>query len=208
MIKEPWLTLSQYQSRGNSPEGYQRFEIDLEHKLLIPTGKLETKAGLLAEFLRSAVAEKSVLDIGCDKGYFSWLSKSYGAKVVTANEKSRNPIGYAKTLFRVFGMNIEVLHQDLFRQKEERVYDLVLALAVLHQIGLELDETLAIIRGYARQGAVIEFCEDYQEVFGKTWNLHRFSEAALAKFKSMALIGEYDAVGDYKGRRYLWYCGC
>jgi 2-polyprenyl-3-methyl-5-hydroxy-6-metoxy-1,4-benzoquinol methylase len=199
--------LTQYQSRAGNPQGYQRFDLDLEHKLLIPKDKLEIKANLLMDFLRKIVPGKTVLDIGCDKGYFSHLASELGAKNVTANDVSVRPLHYAYAMFNITGKrNVEVLRHNLFAEPLDLQFDLVLALAMIHQTNVSIEDSVSVIRKHAKVGAVIEFCEDYKEKFGESWNSERFSEAVLARFKSMVLIGEYDAIGDYSGRRYLWYC--
>lgn len=201
MLKEPLHTLHHYQSRDDDPQGYQHFKIDTERNQLIPLGR-KTKAKLLAEFLRSVIPGKTVLDLGCDKGYFSYLAADLGASKVIANDVNARSLNYASILFKIMKkQNVEVVLGNLAGKNIQ--CDWVLALAVIHQLHLGINESLTLIHNYCKEGAVIEFCDDYRNTFGKTWNVDYFCAASRLVFSEVKLIGEYEASGC---KRSIWCC--
>lgn len=217
MIKEPGYTLTTYKYKADrklaTKEGYQWFDIDCTNNQLVPQqgGKLLVKANLIDQHIRERSKARTVLDIGCDKGYFSWVAVSGGASAVTAVDKSAKPIEFLKEMSRMMRWPIEPLQVDLFESDVQfiRPFGYALALAVIHQVERKsVQDVLARIRSLVKHGALIEFCEDYREEKGPDWNADNFVRWASQHFAEVELLAKYEAMSAYKGHRYIYDCRC
>ena len=212
MISEPFYTINQIKYEANrhleTKEGYQWYSVNKHGLTPFANSKLYFKEKLIAQTISDMVKGRSVLDLGCDKGYFSWWSMKCGATSVTANDINMRLYKYLHLLFRTMRWNIEILVDDLFQQDSSRKWDCVLALALLHQLPFELDASIRIIRSICSYRCIIEFCEDYQKSLGDNWNVSNFEQIINRFFTYSDLIASYPAIGKYDGVRYIYDCRC
>jgi 2-polyprenyl-3-methyl-5-hydroxy-6-metoxy-1,4-benzoquinol methylase len=215
MIKEPLYSINSFKFKANrdlcSPEGYQRYNIDIKNKELIPfkNTKLDVKKKFIELILNKNVKNKKVLDIGCDKAYFSWLAMQHGAIEVVANDINKEIYDYVNILCKVMKWKkITPLNKNLFIEKNIKS-DYVICLAMIHEVN-NLSHELIVkkIREMCFEGALIEFCEDYQYKFGKQWNKSWFEDLIKNIFSYSELVGEYNAISKKTGKRYLYDCKC
>jgi 2-polyprenyl-3-methyl-5-hydroxy-6-metoxy-1,4-benzoquinol methylase len=216
MIMEPVYSINCYKYLASrteeDKEGYQRYDVDFKNNALVPKkgDKLEAKSRVIEPIFRNKLKGKSVIDIGCDKGYFSWLAyKSGAAKVVSVDirQKLENHIAF---MAKVMKWPITPITFDLFGGEGEfaRKFDYALALAMIHQVEAPPQRVIERIRSLVDQGAIIEFCEDYREVKGPEWTLDNFEKMVGGQFSSIEFIDKYDAVGQWVGKRYVYDCRC
>ena len=197
-------------------EGYQWIDIDFENNIIKPIigSKLYHKANLVEPLIKSISPNKTIIDIGCDKGYFSWLAYKSGAFYVFANEIHPNVHKFTKTLFKHMKCNrIEPLNRNLFTEKRTIIVDYVFAFAVIHQIeGFGMESVIERIRSFCSKGALIEFCGDYRVRLGESWNLSNFESIVSKNFCSSSCVVSYEAInGDNpnnRGTRYIYDCRC
>jgi hypothetical protein len=193
-----------------SREGYQWLTVDYAGRALVPIpgSKLEHKAALIDPLLPRLVPGRVVLDIGCDKGYFSWSAWRHGASLVYANEIHPKVGEFLKTTTRYMRWGVVPVADNLFAPGGRQIEaDYVLALAVLHQVeNMTLGEAVAKVR------ALIEFCGDYRQRLGPQWTLEEFAAAAGGQFASVTCLASYPSMngGDaaQSGTRYLYDCRC
>lgn len=210
MIAEPNYTLEKLKNSFTSLD-YQKFKMDFRNQTLTPLGKHKTKYDILLPFMRN-MDGLDLLEIGCDKGLYTYMACKGGAASVVANDIRGDLIDYRNILFRALRMPVTNTKENLFRdmKEEPKQYDYVIALAVLHQIkkDLSMEAKIAHIHKMSRFGTLLEFCEDYKEKFGPSWNLSRFKKVADWYYKSTTLLGQYPAIGRYEGIRYIYDCRC
>jgi 2-polyprenyl-3-methyl-5-hydroxy-6-metoxy-1,4-benzoquinol methylase len=207
MIAEYNYTLEKLKKAGDD---YQQFELDEESQLLRPSGKHKTKHDLLNPFMEK-LDGLDVLEIGCDKGLYTYMACKAGASSIVANDIRLDLVDYRNLMFRILDMPVTNTSENLFEDmtQEPKQYDYVMALAVLHQIkNGNMEGRIAHIQKMSRFGTLLEFCEDYQEKLGPTWNLSRFKRIVGWYYKNVSLVAQYPAVGDYKGVRYVYDCRC
>ena len=202
MISEPKFTLDNLRRKDKGTD-YQQFAIDVKNKTLIPSGKHRTKFEMVRNIdLRGM----RVLDLGCDKGLYSYMACKNGAHHVVANDIRYNLVQYRNILFKILGLPVQNTSNNVFLENKQ--YDYVLALAMLHEVeNLTLREKIYSIRRMSKKGSIIEFCEDYSEKFDD-WSLGKFLKCVRSEYKTIELVGEYPAIGDYKGTRYIYDCCC
>lgn len=216
MMREPEHTLNQLKWSANrnlaTKEGYQWYDIDFKNRRLVPlpNTKLDVKRHLIEPVIAKNVPNRTVLDLGCDKGYFSWYAMKCGAEKVIANDVNDKLEIYLRTLTATMGWSrMKVLNENLFDGELRVDADYVLALAMIHQVdNMEPVEVVRRIRRMAGEGALIEFCEDYQYKYGDGWNHQWFEEELLWEFERVNPVGSYDAIAEKKGKRYLYDCRC
>lgn len=211
MFREPIYSLETIKTEICGGQGYQRFGYRFAERELLPRDKHLIKHDLLGPFMRSRMPGSTVLEIGCDKGLYSYMAFRYGAKQVTANDVNAKLESYSRLLFKWLGYPIRFHYGNLFEDLSKTPYhvDYVIALAVLHQIkNCTLEEKISHIRSMSHEGSLIEFCEDYQQMFGPAWNVNTFLEIVKGLYSTCDIIGEYDAIGGTSGRRYICDCRC
>jgi 2-polyprenyl-3-methyl-5-hydroxy-6-metoxy-1,4-benzoquinol methylase len=215
MIKEPLYSINNFKWKANrqlaSQEGYQRYDVDVKNKKLIPfkNTKLDIKRKFIEPILEKNVKNKTVLDLGCDKGYFSWYAMESGATEIVANDIDKNVCEYINFLCKTMRWSfIKSLNKNLFLEKKIKK-NYVICLAMIHEVNnLSHESIIECIRDMCTEGAMIEFCEDYQYKFGNNWNKIWFEKIIEKLFKKYELIGVYDAVAKKTGQRYLYDCKC
>lgn len=209
MLKEPDVTLEllKYGANRNlrSKEGYQWYQFVGEELVPFQDSKTDIKARCLEPHMH-IVSGKTVLDIGCDKGYFFWFAKKHGALSVTCNEIHKPLIDYLQVFCKLFSLNFD--SRNLFREQCPPTYDVTMSLAMIHQVGEPLYTIVDKIRSMTKGCSIIEFFEDYSQRFGSQWNLDVFKKIVLQHYNSVDVLCDYEAIGDYKGRRYLCHARC
>jgi 2-polyprenyl-3-methyl-5-hydroxy-6-metoxy-1,4-benzoquinol methylase len=216
MILEPLYSLNEFKYAANrhlaTKEGYQWYDIDTKKKTLIPfeKTKLDVKRKLIEPIIDKLAFNKTILDLGCDKGYFSWYCMKAGASRVVANDVNDQIHDYLTFLCKVMRWDkIEPLKSNLFSSNESFRFNYVLSLAMIHEVkNCEHKKVIQKIRDMAIDGALIEFCEDYQYKFGSSWNNKWFESALNKYFNKIELVGTYDAIAEKGGKRYIYDCSC
>lgn len=102
------------------------------------------------------VKGKSLLDVGCSYGYFSFEAEKRGAARVLAIEADESAYLGCNILKEIFGSKIEIMHKDIFCESFEEKFDIILLLNVLH----DLKEPMRALRKLAdlcNQTLIIEF---------------------------------------------------
>lgn len=214
MIKEPENTINYYKWKANrnlaTKNGYQWFDIDFVSKKLIPMErtKLDVKRKLIEETIKKRVAGKSVIDIGCDKGYFAWCAMKYGAREVFANDLNDKLEEFVTIMCKTMKWPIKFMNKNLFEDNHGLKFDYVMSLAMIHQIGISAEEAVEKIREMSIEGSLIEFCEDYQYKFGITWNVKWFEDLLKKHYSKIELVATYQAIAEKTGTRYVYDCCC
>lgn len=128
----------------SEPFGYQRIEL--------PFG-LATRGDdrrLTADRIFPAdMTGKTVLDLGCNSGYFCFEALRRGASRVVGVDHSETAIRGARKLAECLGAKAEFLHRDWNTDPVTEVFDYVLCLNVLHHLDnplLVLDQLIAVTR--------------------------------------------------------------
>jgi len=107
---------------------------------------------------------KTVLDIGCNEGFFSFEAERRGASRVLAIDKGEDARVKFALVKKILDSQVEFSDQNLFDIKPARLgrFDMVFFLAVLHHLRYPI---LAIDRLYDLTGefAVIEYVEAVPE---------------------------------------------
>jgi 2-polyprenyl-3-methyl-5-hydroxy-6-metoxy-1,4-benzoquinol methylase len=212
MIREPAYTLEFLKATANhslnSKDGYQWYDIDTANRRLRvhANSKSDFKAKILKPKFQALLPGCTVMDLGCDKGYFSWLAVEAGATHVLAVDVKPELKRYLDNLVSIMKWPIEPINQNLFTTEFDRKVDYVLALAMLHEIKQEIGATIRRIRSLCTCGAIIEFCEDYSEEKG--WNREEFESLLSNTFRQASLIDRYRAISTSPGWRYLYECLC
>ena len=124
----------------------------------------ETKDATRRKFemmnLPADLAGQSVLDIGCNEGFFAFEAERRGAKRVVAIDKS--PAAREKFLLvsRILGSSVDFRFAELAELDlaELRRFDLVFFLSVFHHLRHPL-ATLDLVASLTRGRAVMEFVE-------------------------------------------------
>ena len=109
---------------------YQRIELT---NGLVTSGKIDCKARL--SLLKNIVfRDRSVLDIGCNSGYYClWAKKQSAAKVVGVDIDA-NRIKEGRTLAEIEGLNIEFNVKQMSELMELGQFDFVFCFAVFTEI--------------------------------------------------------------------------
>jgi len=210
-MKEPHYTLDLLKRQACDRTDYQQFEADFANRQLIPSGKHKIKAEVLSSYFQAVMPGKTVIDIGCDKGLFSYLAYKSGAISILAYERNAKLTTYRDVLFQYLGVPAVFSTEDLFLDQSQPapVADCVMALAVLHEIKYgSLEDKIRRIRKMSLERSLIEFCEDYQSRFGDGWNLDVFKSLIRQHYRDVGLVAEYPAIGELSGTRYIFDCCC
>jgi hypothetical protein len=207
-MKEPQYTLELLKLQAcKGSVGYQRFDIDFASKTLHPHDKHKIKSDLLLDYMSKVMPGKSVIEIGSDKGLYSYLAHKFGARSIIVNDKSRKLAKYRRLLFKCLGVSAEFSEENFFKNIEFPQADCVIALAVLHEIEQgTLEEKIKRIREMSLECSLIEFCEDYQLRFGNYWNVESFKRIAERYYRHINLVAQYEAIGGDPGTRYIFDC--
>jgi len=209
-MKEPAYTLEALKKLAcKNGIGYQRFDVDFNSRTLHPHDKHKVKYDLLYDYMQRVIPGQTVIDLGCDKGFYSVMAYQAGATSVLSNEKNAKLTNYRKLLFKCLHYPATHSEENYFADMSKPVpkADCVLALSVLHEIKhVSLDDKIRRIREMSRHRSLIEFCEDYQERFGDWWNIDTFVEIVQRHYSELNLIAKYDAIGGASGTRYIYDC--
>jgi tRNA (mo5U34)-methyltransferase len=96
-----------------------------------PRTKLERFAKLLPADLKG----KSVLDIGCNAGFYSFEMARRGAARVVGIDSDRRYLAQARLASEVYGISLELRELDVYRVTELREqFDVVLFMGVLYHL--------------------------------------------------------------------------
>jgi SAM-dependent methyltransferase len=80
------------------------------------------------------LAGRSVLDIGCAIGFFSFEAERRNARKVVGTELDRKRLRQATVLKSIFDSRVELELRDVLEQPPSEPFDLVLALNVIHHL--------------------------------------------------------------------------
>jgi SAM-dependent methyltransferase len=133
--------------------------------------------------LPKSLAGKSVLDVGCALGYFSFEAEKRGAARVVGLELTDERFEQAKLLKDVLGSRVELAQKNVLVDDLGGPFDLVLFLNVIHH----LPEPMGALRRLAsvtRGRLVVEFPTFRDERFVKSAGL-RFP----GRYDKLPLIG-------------------
>lgn len=88
-----------------------------------------------AQALPAELSGKTVLDIGCNAGFYAFEMKRRGADRVVAIDTDRRYLAQARLAARVLGLEVELRELDVYRVAElgER-FDLVIFMGVLYHL--------------------------------------------------------------------------
>lgn len=81
---------------------------------------------------------KSILDIGCAYGYFCFKVEEQGAKRVVGTEIKPDRFRGASLIKQVKGSGVEFIRKDIFSEKLDEKFDVVLLLNVIHHLPFPL----------------------------------------------------------------------
>lgn len=129
----------------SEPFGYQR--VDLPFGLATPGDDRRLTADRI---FPADMTGKSVLDLGCNSGYFCFEALRRGASRVVGVDHSETAIRGARKLADCLGVNAEFLHRDWNTDPVTETFDYVLCLNVLHHLDnplLALDQLIAVTKG-------------------------------------------------------------
>lgn len=135
-------------------EKFRYHSVPLPYGLSTPGRNRSSTAAIV---LPDRLDGKSVLDIGCALGYFSFEAEKRGAARVVGTELKPARLRQANLLKGALGSRVEFRAEDLLAAPEpaER-FDLVLALNVIHHLS-EPVTALERLAGLARERLVLEF---------------------------------------------------
>ncbi len=106
--------------------------IDLPSGLRTP-GKVPTELRMPL-FDSIDFAGKSVLDVGCNSGQYSFAAKDRGAREVVGIDLDAKRIAQARTLAENEGYDVSFEERNIFDAPFDRRFDIVLCIAVLTEI--------------------------------------------------------------------------
>lgn len=137
------------------------------------------RTGTLALIFPDDLTGKSILDIGCRYGFFSFEAAKRGASRVLGIDFDDDALRKAGKLKEVIGTEVEFRKVDIARQRIEETFDTVLCLNVLHHLPDPI-RTLNELVDMTRERLVLEVAgvrgKDAKKMFQKnspaTWTLH------------------------------------
>ena len=114
----------------NGRKWYQ--QIQLAPDLVTPGN---VKSGERLRFLDPTfIKNKSVLDIGCNEGYYCHWAKKNNAKKVVGIDILERKIEQAKTVSEILQLDLEFFQKSIFDINKNEKYDVVFCFAVLTEI--------------------------------------------------------------------------
>ncbi|MCB1378330.1 MAG: methyltransferase domain-containing protein [Alphaproteobacteria bacterium] len=123
-------------------EDYSYQRIELPHGLMTP-GK--ARAASAAQIFPDDLTGKTVLDLGCNHGFFCFEAVKRGAARVVGIDYSPEIIRRAKLLAEAMGVTVEFEVRDINHQPITERFDYVLCLNLLHHLDdplLQLDRLM------------------------------------------------------------------
>jgi len=166
---------------------------------------------------------KSVLDIGCNEGFFSFEAERRGASRVLAVDKGEDARAKFALVKKILGSGVEITDENLLDVQPSKLgrFDIVFFLAVLHHLRYPI---LAIDRIFelTREFAVMEFVEAVPEThqdqsalvrrMSKKGHLHMLPTRTLALelleqagFARVEVLGTHRAMAAGPHRRMAGY---
>jgi 2-polyprenyl-3-methyl-5-hydroxy-6-metoxy-1,4-benzoquinol methylase len=129
------------------------------HRVDLPFG-LHTRGDDRSEtrdlVLPPSLAGKSVLDVGCAHGYFSFEAEARGAARVVGVELREDRFRDALLLKDIKGSKVEFIQRDIVRDPLDEAFDHVLLLNVVHHLKDPI-QAMRQLASITRERLVIEF---------------------------------------------------
>ena len=143
-----------------------RFEYQQIQVSLAKTTAGQDRSGTL-QLLDADLSGKTLFDIGCAYGYFSFEAEKRNAKRVVGTELKRHRFLGCNILKEIIGSNCEFYYQDVFTNPVQGQFDIVLFLNVIHHLH-EPIRALRIAAGMAKEKLIMEFPTLSDEKFRAT----------------------------------------
>lgn len=129
---------------------------------------------------------KTVLDVGCNSGMYSFECKKRNASRVVGIDLQRNRLEQARTLNEIMGLDVEFKEMDLFEAKTLGQFDVVICLAVVTEV-TDLIGALLTLKEITREVLYLELAlaSTYRGnlgLLGKELHLASFFEFNLDAF--------------------------
>ncbi|MBC8453670.1 methyltransferase domain-containing protein [PVC group bacterium] len=148
---QDFKNIEQIQSWIDSQQWYQK--IELSNGLETP-GKIDSSTRLPL-IKKAKIKEQSVLDIGCNSGYYCLWAKKNGASRVVGIDIDEHRLKQAEVISRIEQCEIEYYHKPIKDALKLGVFDTVFCFAVLTEIP-DLLGSLEDILALTGQKAFIE----------------------------------------------------
>lgn len=161
------------------------------HRVPLPFGLAtpgQDRSDTAALVLPASLAGKSVLDVGCALGYFSFEAEKRGAARVLGLELRDERFEQANLLKDVLGSRVEFAQKNVMTDDLGGPFDLVLLLNVIHH----LTEPMSALRRLAevtRGRLVVEFPTFRDEKFARSAGIRfpgRYDKLPLIGVSSLA----------------------
>lgn len=151
MLNKKLTTKDEIESWINRQQWYQK--IYLTNGLVTP-GNIDSAKRL--KFLNGeSLSNKSVLDIGCNSGYYCLWAKKQGAARVVGVDIDENRLEQARILAEIEGLDIEYYAKEMSGIGQWGHFDVVFCFAVLTEIR-DLVGALGVLNNVLGQKAYIE----------------------------------------------------
>ncbi len=131
--------------------GYQK--IDLPYGLSTKGNKRDQSLELI---FKDNIRGKSLLDVGCAYGYFCFEAEKRYAKEVYGTELKTERFVGANIIKEVMGSDVNFLDVDIFEQKFERTFDVIIFLNVIHHLKYPV-YALKVLSDLCNEKLIIEF---------------------------------------------------
>ena len=156
---------------------------------------------------------KTVLDVGCASGFYSFLAAKEGLKTV-AVDIDQPAIDYTYNRYKDKNLSLAPICTNIFDNKSvlnDKKYDIVLALAIIHHLcftqKMSLPEILEVLQKYCNEYLIIEYISDNDTFVKEHIDDYRF-EYSLDKLKEA--VNKYyeieDIVASTSDNRKLLLC--
>jgi SAM-dependent methyltransferase len=161
------------------------------HKVPLPFGLAtpgQDRSDTAAIVLPASLAGKSVLDVGCALGYFSFEAEKRGASRVVGVELRDDRFAQANQLKDVLASRVEFVQKDVLADDVGGPFDLVLFLNVIHHLK-EPMTSLRRLAAITRGRLVVEFPTFRDEKFMKSAGIRwpgRYDALPLIGVSSLA----------------------
>jgi 2-polyprenyl-3-methyl-5-hydroxy-6-metoxy-1,4-benzoquinol methylase len=152
------------------------------HRVPLPFGLAtpgQDRSDTAALVLPNSLAGKSVLDVGCALGYFSFEAERRGAARVVGIELRDDRFRQANRLKDVLGSRVEFVQRNVLTDDLGGPFDIVLLLNVIHHLA-EPMSALRRLAAATKERLVVEF---------PTFRDEKFARSAGIRFP-----GRYDAL--------------